>query len=92
MRVRRDMSESSLAPESAIHDNPIGAVELTAVVTFGVREAALAGVTVSPDATAGLGGVFADTTTLITWTAHPTCSGVTLADPSTMDGLECAVQ
>jgi hypothetical protein len=59
---------------SAINDNPLGGVELTSVGTFGVREAALAGVAVPPGAT---GGVFADTSTLA-WIAHPTCSGGTL--------------
>jgi hypothetical protein len=71
-------------------ESPLGGVELTSVVTFGVREAALAGVAVSPAATAGRGGVlFADTSTLV-WTMHPTCSGGTLTFTyeSYMDRLE----
>lgn len=74
------MSVSQPTPElSATYENPLGAVELTSVVTFGVREAALAGVAVSPDAAAGRGDVFADTAGL-THTWHITCSS-TMARP-----------
>jgi hypothetical protein len=68
------MSESPLAPElTTAYDSPLGAVELTSSVTFGVREAVLAGVAVSPSAAAGQGGVFADVAGLV-WTTHITCS------------------
>jgi hypothetical protein len=81
------MPENPLGPDlSATYDNPLGGIELTSVLTFGVREAALAGVAVSPGATAGQGGVFADTAAL-TWTAHITCSSITFVptEESIMD-------
>ena len=84
------MPENPRGPElSATHDHPIGSVELTSVLTFGVREAALAGVAVSPGVTAGQGGVFADTAAL-TWTAHITCSSITFVptEESIMDRPE----
>jgi hypothetical protein len=69
------MSESPLTPElTAPYDSPLGAVELTSSATFGMREAVLAGVAVSPSAAAGRGGVFADASGLAAWPTHITCS------------------
>jgi hypothetical protein len=71
------MSNSQSTAELSTFDNPLGDVALTAGMPFGMREAVLAGVVVSPGAAAREGGIFADSR-LLTLTEHITCSSITL--------------